>query len=495
VQSLNRGILAHVDAGKTSPTERLLHHAGVIDEVGSVDRGSTRTDTLALERERGITIESAVVSFVAGDVAINLIDTPGHPDFIAEVERVLSVLDGAVLVVSAVEGVQAQTRVLMRALQRLRIPTLVFVNKVDRAGARADAWSRRSPSGSRRRSCRWGRRCARARAPPATSRTRAPMRASPAGGARSSPSTTTRCWPPTSTTPRTFRTRVCAARRPPRPSGHSRTRCCSARRPPARGRPPSSTRSAGCSRRPRASGATASGPARSRGCGTSTTSASAMRSARRRTGAPPAWRFALPTLETVVVPRGEAEHGAPHVALERLTEQDPLINLRHDDARREASLSLYGEVQKEVIRATLARDFGLDVAFRASTAICVERLTATGAAVEVIDTDGNPFLGTVGLRLDPAPPGAGTAFGLEVELGSMPYAFFRGQRARGAARGPARLGGPGLHGDDDPLGPPGAAEPLARDVRQEHVERGARRPPAHAARRDGRPAAGRDGGP
>ncbi|HEY3735264.1 MAG TPA: GTP-binding protein, partial [Streptosporangiaceae bacterium] len=138
MRTLNLGILAHVDAGKTTLTERLLFAAGVIDEIGSVDDGSTQTDTLALERQRGITIKSAVVSFVIDDVTVNLIDTPGHPDFIAEVERVLSVLDGAVLVVSAVEGVQAQTRVLMRTLQRLRIPTLIFVNKIDRRGAHTD---------------------------------------------------------------------------------------------------------------------------------------------------------------------------------------------------------------------------------------------------------------------------------------------------------------------------------------------------------------------
>src|SRR5215207_5099587 len=136
MSTLNLGILAHVDAGKTSLTERLLFAAGVIDEVGSVDAGSTQTDTLALERQRGITIKSAVASFDVDGVAVNLIDTPGHPDFIAEVERALSVLDGAVLVVSAVEGVQPQTRVLMRTLQRLRLPTLVFVNKIDRLGAR-----------------------------------------------------------------------------------------------------------------------------------------------------------------------------------------------------------------------------------------------------------------------------------------------------------------------------------------------------------------------
>src|SRR5687768_3769128 len=135
MRTLNLGILAHVDAGKTTLTERLLYSTGVIDHVGSVDAGTTQTDSLELERERGITIRSAVASFLLDDLTVNLVDTPGHPDFIAEVERVLSVLDGAVLVVSAVEGVQPQTPLLFRALQRLRVPTLIFVNKIDRAGA------------------------------------------------------------------------------------------------------------------------------------------------------------------------------------------------------------------------------------------------------------------------------------------------------------------------------------------------------------------------
>src|SRR5436305_5429665 len=96
---LNLGILAHVDAGKTTLTERLLYLAGAIDELGSVDAGTTQTDSLALERQRGITIKSAVACLVIGDTTVNLLDTPGHPDFIAEVDRVLTVLDGAVLVV------------------------------------------------------------------------------------------------------------------------------------------------------------------------------------------------------------------------------------------------------------------------------------------------------------------------------------------------------------------------------------------------------------
>jgi ribosomal protection tetracycline resistance protein len=139
LDTLNLGILAHVDAGKTSLTERLLYAARVIGHVGRVDDGDTQTDTLALERRRGITIKSAVVSFEVDGTVVNLIDTPGHPDFIAEVERVLDVLDGVVLVVSAVDGVQPQTRVLMRTLRRLGLPVLIFINKIDRSGARSEA--------------------------------------------------------------------------------------------------------------------------------------------------------------------------------------------------------------------------------------------------------------------------------------------------------------------------------------------------------------------
>ncbi|HEY6739678.1 MAG TPA: GTP-binding protein, partial [Actinopolymorphaceae bacterium] len=136
--TLNLGILAHVDAGKTSLTERLLFDTGTIGRLGSVDAGDTQTDTGDLERQRGITIRTAVASFAVDDLQVNLIDTPGHSDFIAEVERALAVLDGAVLVISAVEGVQPQTRVLMRTLRRLGIPTTFFVNKADRMGARDD---------------------------------------------------------------------------------------------------------------------------------------------------------------------------------------------------------------------------------------------------------------------------------------------------------------------------------------------------------------------
>ena len=137
--TLNLGILAHVDAGKTTLTERLLYETGATRHLGRVDHGDTTTDSDSIERRRGITIRTAVAAMTLpsprGPVKVNLIDTPGHSDFVAEVERALAVLDGAVLVVSAVEGVQAQTRVLIRILERLGLPFLVFVNKMDRAGA------------------------------------------------------------------------------------------------------------------------------------------------------------------------------------------------------------------------------------------------------------------------------------------------------------------------------------------------------------------------
>ncbi|MDT3498031.1 GTP-binding protein [Bacillus toyonensis] len=136
--TINIGIVAHVDAGKTSLTERILFETNVIKEVGRVDSGNTQTDSMELERQRGITIKASVVSFYINDLKVNVIDTPGHADFIAEVERSFRVLDGAILVISAVEGVQAQTKILMRTLQKLNIPTILFVNKIDRSGANTE---------------------------------------------------------------------------------------------------------------------------------------------------------------------------------------------------------------------------------------------------------------------------------------------------------------------------------------------------------------------
>jgi ribosomal protection tetracycline resistance protein len=484
VRTLNLGILAHVDAGKTSLTERLLHAAGVIDEIGSVDAGSTQTDSLALERRRGITIKTAVASLTLGDVGVNLIDTPGHPDFIAEVERSLSVLDGAVLVVSAVEGVQAQTRVLMRALQRLRVPTLIHVNKIDRRGA------------SRERVLD----AIAAKLSPAI----VVMGSTHGLGTRAARFVPYRGEEPVFARSLTDRLaehddRLLAAYVEDEAAlSHARLRAALADQTARALVHPVffgsaitgagvDALSAGIAELLPAADGDADGPVAAavfkveRGPAGEKVAVVRMRSGTVRTrdrlrfhpagegkvtairvferggdvprpaigagqvgrlwgladvrigdalGEPPArgeegGSFAPPTLETVVLPRRAGDRGALYTALTRLAEQDPLIGLRHEDVQDQLSVSLYGEVQKEVIQATLAEEFGVEVDFRETTTICVERPVGTGAAFDLIGDDANPYLATVGLRVAPAEPGAGSSFGLEVELGSMPSAFMK----------------------------------------------------------------------
>jgi len=475
VHLLNLGILAHVDAGKTSLTERLLHSAGVIDEIGSVDAGSTRTDTLALERQRGITIKSAVVSFPLDDVTVNLIDTPGHPDFIAEVERVLGVLDGAVLVVSAVEGVQAQTRVLMRTLRRLRIPTLLFVNKIDRRGAAYEEVLRAAadrlsaavvPMGTAT-----GLGTPAARFTPGTVPAALDVLADhdddllaahldgtvPDGLLYAALAEQTRqglvhpAYAGSAITGAGVDALVDGVRRllpaaDGDPEGPVSGTVFKVERGPAGEKVAYARLFTGTLRvRDRIpfgeegrEGRVTAVQVFDHGTDIRRDAVTAGRIARlwgltevrigdwlgvRRKAE--GHLFAPPTLETVVEPVRPADRRALHLALTQLAEQDPLIGLRHDEVRRETSVSLYGEVQKEVVQATLADEYGLDVTFRETTPLCVERPVGTGAAVEFNKKDGNPFLATVGLRVDPAPAGAGTGFRLEVELGSMPYAFFK----------------------------------------------------------------------
>jgi ribosomal protection tetracycline resistance protein len=554
VSLLNLGILAHVDAGKTSLTERLLFAAGVIGEIGRVDDGSTQTDSLVLERQRGITIKSAVVSFSIGDVTVNLIDTPGHPDFIAEVERVLSVLDGAVLVVSAVEGVQAQTRILMRALRRLGIPALIFVNKIDRGGARpggvlADIIRKLTPSAIGMGSVRdAGTRQAAfipdrladagglvggradvgfvpdgpaAAAPrpdsPADSDGPADAGDLAAGGfaarladvladhddellaawvadegavswreLRAALRTQVRaglvhpvffgsavtgagvpeltagirellpvasgdpCGPVAGTVfkvergpagekvayARMFSGTVRARDRLAFGAGQTgKVTAISAFGQRGSGQRGSGQRDPG----QLGSGQRGSGQ-RDPGEGTAARGSVGAGQIARLWGlhevrigdviggsdaAPVPHYFAPPTLETVVVPGRPADKGALHAALAQLAEQDPLINLRQDDVGHDDVVSLYGEVQKEVIQATLASDFGIEAAFRETTTICIERVTGTGAAVEYIGVPPNPFLAGVGLRVDPAPADSGVTYRLEIEPGALPLSFRR----------------------------------------------------------------------
>jgi elongation factor G len=139
-QIRNIGIIAHIDAGKTTTTERILYYTGEIHRMGDVDKGNTTTDYLEEERERGITIVAAAITCHWKDahgqsITINIIDTPGHVDFTAEVERSLRVLDGAVVIFSAVEGVEAQSETVWRQAAKYHVPRLCFINKMDRIGA------------------------------------------------------------------------------------------------------------------------------------------------------------------------------------------------------------------------------------------------------------------------------------------------------------------------------------------------------------------------
>jgi ribosomal protection tetracycline resistance protein len=458
---LNLGILAHVDAGKTSLTERLLHDAGLVDRLGSVDAGTTRTDTLELERRRGITIRAAVVAFPVGGLTVNLIDTPGHPDFIGEVERVLGVLDGVVLVVSAVEGVQAQTRILHRTLTRLRIPTLIFVNKIDRRGARtgdllAELRRRLSPAVVAVNTVeRAGTRTAGVvDEPDPQLAERLAERddrlltaliddrpADPTDLRRALAEQTRRA----QIHPVLFGSAITGAGLPQLrdalaqllpaatgdPAGPLSGTVFKVDRSPA-GEKISYVRLFSGTLRVRDRPGTEKVTAIESCTGEHLPAVTAGQIALLRglttarigdpLGAPPAGRggrFAPPSLQTVVTPADPRDRGALYAALTRLAEQDPLIGLRPD-----LTLTLYGEVQKEVIAATLAEEHGVAVHFTPTTTICTEQLTGTGEAALRVREQGNPHLATVGLRVAPGTPGSGTTFTLAVELGSMPPAFF-----------------------------------------------------------------------
>ncbi|MDR9772589.1 TetM/TetW/TetO/TetS family tetracycline resistance ribosomal protection protein [Rhizobium hidalgonense] len=481
MRTLNLGILAHVDAGKTSLTERLLFNAGVIDQLGSVDTGNTQTDNLELERQRGITIRAAVVSFAIGDRIVNLIDTPGHPDFIAEVERVLGLLDAAVVVVSAVEGVQAQTRVLVRALRRLKIPFVFFVNKIDRRGARylgvlealaaqlsvrPIAMSSVVDAGSKSARVEalvardeplfsvlcevlgendeallddyvlasdrlTGERLRRSLADQVARGLVHPVFAGAAMTGVGIPALASaiatilpeRCPDPDGPIAgRIFKIE----------HGWGGEKLCylslasgTVRLRQYLDLPKGPERVTGIQvfedgRVHGADGLRAGQIAR----------VSGLASARIGDvvgGDPvgPQAHFAPPTLETRVLARRPSEKAALWLALNQMAEQDPLINLRRNEETDDVFVSLYGEVQKEVIQSTLLTDFGLEAGFEESTVILAERPVGIGTGLQILFKEPNPFFATIGLRVEPRPAGAGNSFALEVDVGQMPVAFYR----------------------------------------------------------------------
>ncbi|MGO7180235.1 GTP-binding protein [Rhizobium brockwellii] len=482
MRTLNLGILAHVDAGKTSLTERLLFDAGVIDKLGSVDNGNTQTDTLELERQRGITIRAAVVSFTIGDRIVNLVDTPGHPDFIAEVERVLGLLDAAVVVVSAVEGVQAQTRVLIRALRRLGVPFIFFVNKIDRLGAQYEdvlnALAAQLPVRPIAMSSviDAGSRLARVEAlAPGCEPLFTPLCEALAENDevllddyvltpdRLTADRLGRC----------LTDQVASGLVHPVFAGAATTgvgvqalTSAIATILPGRRLDPDGPIAGTVFKIERGWGGEklaymylTSGTVRLRqyldlpkgpervtaievfGAGRVHGAASFRAGQIARVSGLAGARigdvvgcdllaggqaqFAPPSLETRVLARRPSDKAALWLALNQMGEQDPLINLRRNDDADDIFVSLYGEVQKEVVQSTLLTDFGLEAGFEESTVILVERLVGTGEGLQILFKEPNPFLATVGLRVEPRPEGAGNSFALEVEVGQMPASFYR----------------------------------------------------------------------
>jgi ribosomal protection tetracycline resistance protein len=483
---LNLGVLAHVDAGKTSLTERLLFNAGIIDRVGSVDSGSTQTDSMDLERRRGITIQSAVVAFRLDGLTVNLIDTPGHTDFIAEVERALRVLDGAVLVVSAVEGVQAQTRVLFRTLERLGVPTLLFVNKVDRRGAREADLLRDLAEMLSPRLLPMGT----VRGIGSGEASVVPFAFGDAEFAEQAVEMLTAgsdeflaaylddpdaldCEAELAAQVRSgrahpvfFGSAVTGAgvaaltegiRRylpvPQRDSEGDPVGTVFKVEHGAAGQKVAYVRLHSGRIAPREQlttyrrldGAVVSFEGKVTGVevfatGTETVMAVAEPGSIAKVkglnevrigdaiGSEEALAsggfFTPPTLETVVRPAEPGDRIPLNRALLSLAERDPLVDPHLDELSEEMAVRLYGEVQKEVVASLLDEEFGIAVEFEETRAIHVERPLRTVEALhEMGPWQQTPHLATVGLRLEPGEPGSGLHYGLEVERGSLTRAL------------------------------------------------------------------------
>lgn len=474
---LTLGIVAHVDAGKTSLTERLLFDAGVTDRLGSVDARTTRTDAMDVERRRGITVRAAVTSLPIADRDVTIVDTPGHPDFITEVERSLTVLDAAVLVLSAVEGVQPQTVVIFKALQRIGVPTVLFVNKLDRAGADLD----RTLAAVRRRltplavalctATDQGTKTAAVRSIALTSEpvvlaaaehddalmtawaenrefdASAVLRGLRRGVAAAALAPV---WAGSAVTGAgvdglrwVIRILLSAAARPAGPlagtvfavdhddrgrrswlrlwAGELRER----QQLSVAGRRPERVTEVTASRPPGGSGrgnqAGAGQVAAVRGPALLRIGDSIGRPPRRRRH-----HFSAGVLQTMVTPVDPRQRGALFAALAQLAQEDPLIGLRLDETdpvAPQAAVAVHGEVQREVIATVLAERFGVSARFSELSVICLERVTGTGAAAEWLGRNGNPYLASIGLRIEPAPVGTGVRFSPGTERGNLPPAF------------------------------------------------------------------------
>lgn len=476
---LNIGVLAHVDAGKTTLTEQILFKAGIIERAGSVDHGNTTTDSLDIERRRGITIKSAAVSFMLGDLKVNLIDTPGHADFISEVEHSLSVLDGVILVISAVEGVQSQTRVLMQTLKEQKIPTLLFMNKIDRMGAdyrkvyamirhlldehicemssvikeggaavQADAsdphhagwvetlalsnddllndYALDIPISHQRLQEELRRQTRQGKAYPLFAGSAAkglgiePLLQALGDFFPVNPSSMLQHEPLSGLVFKVIR----------RPNGernvYLRLYAGSIQYrdeiPVIHQNGQTSTLKV---KQLHALHQGKSIPVHGIGAGDiailidgelKVGDVIGSVSGRMKTV-----HFQKPPIQVQVSAVHSAEKHQLHAALSDLTEEDPFLQYSQDTKTSENVIHVFGKVQQEILLETILQQYGIEAVFSAPRVICIEKPYGTGEAVEYIGEC--PFYATVGIRVEPGEFGTGIQYRLEVELGSLPLAF------------------------------------------------------------------------
>src|SRR5947209_1512585 len=482
------GIVAHVDAGKTSLTERILYETHVIGEIGRVDKGTTQTDALDLEKRRGITIKASVVSFFVNALKINLIDTPGHPDFLAEVERSFSVLDGAILLISAVEGIQAQTKILLSALLKLRIPTIIFINKIDRSGAQSDELIKRVKEklteqiiplyrtehiGTKQASVTQnhlhdpmflqacieqlalgdeqllatyveGETITEGQVRTALMQQVGEAKLSPLffGSALTGvgvrelladlgsyfPSTTSLEDAPLSGV-------VFKLEKEATGEKVAYVRVFSGSM---------SVRTAVNLQRRKRDGETETYTGKIQKLHVFWEGKTVQS---QKVGAGEfckVWglkevkigdvvgewshhiktlHFATPQLETrIEATRCEQNHQLYQVLME-LAEEDPLISVLKDDVHQTIYLRIFGEVQKEVIESMLKEHYDLDVHFAETGIVCIEKPRGTGQAIEIMGAADNPFVATVGLKVEPGPVGSGITY--KSTPGALPLHFHR----------------------------------------------------------------------
>jgi ribosomal protection tetracycline resistance protein len=476
MKTINIGIVAHVDAGKTSLTERILYETNVIQEIGQVDKGNTQTDSMELEKQRGITIKASVVSFFLDDLKVNVIDTPGHADFIAEVERSFRVLDGAILVISAVEGIQAQTKILMKTLQKLRIPTILFINKIDRSGAdttKVIQQIKETLSGQvlpLYKTTKEGTKhafisqnevyeeCIELLAPynesflesyvngevvsETTLREELVNHVQRANiypifcgsamtgiGVRELLEGVKVMIPQNGSSDQVLSGVVFKIEREPSGEKIAYVRIFS-----------------GClhvrkyvdihqSHQEKVkklhifhNGNTVQVPLVHAGEFCKVWGLSDIKIG----DIIGEWshhikdiHFVEPQMEATIEAKQREKHHALYEALIELSEEDPLVKVVKDDIHNELCIRLFGEVQKEVIETTLYEKYNLDVTFSNTKIVCIEKPIGIGNAVERMGERNNPFYATIGFKIERGTLGCGITYKLDVELGSLPLAFHK----------------------------------------------------------------------